>query len=169
MTELMPAPDHAVSALPEPEHIRACILRLEAEMMALPDHFDKDCKQFPVRHYRAPGMIGREMFIPKGSIIIGKIHKHAHLNLISVGHVRVVTEDGPMEIRAPYTFTSSVGAKRVVTALEDTIWTTFHLNPNELDPESEADMRQLENEIIATSYEDVPHLTVQKTAIEVAA
>ena len=150
-------------ALAPREAVRAKILRLQDAMMADP-RFDRECKDFPVKHFKAPGMIGRQMLIPKGGLIVGKIHKHAHLNQISYGHVRVLTETGPMEIVGPHTFTSEPGTKRVVIALEDTLWTTFHLNPNEYDPESEADMRKLEDEIIAKSYDELSLTVSHKEA-----
>lgn len=142
---------------------REQILRLQGAMEADP-HFDRACKDFPVTHFTAPGMVARQMLLPAGSLIVGKIHKHAHLNQISYGHVRVLTEFGPMEIRGPHTFTSQPGTKRVVLALENTLWTTFHLNPNNHDPESEADMKQLEDEIIATSFEEFDALAAHKAA-----
>jgi hypothetical protein len=91
----------------------------------------------------------REMFIPKGTLIIGKIHRHAHLNIISKGKVSVATEHGTKYLEAPCTFISEVGLKRAVIAEEDTIWTTIHLtNKN-----SEADLADIEDEVIAPSYE----------------
>ena len=142
--------------------IRERIAELERGMRVRPDLYDTECKRFPVRHFKAPGMIARQMLIPKDHEIIGKVHRHAHLNHISSGKVRVMTEHGPMEITGPYTFTSEVGTKRVVFALEDTIWTTFHLNPNDLDPENEDDMKKLEDQIIAKSYDDLPLLASHK-------
>ena len=153
----------------KPLEIREQILKLEAAMLAQTEGIDIGGKTYPLRHYRADGMIAREILLRKHSIVVGKIHKHAHLNLISLGHVRVLTEDGAIEMKAPLTFTSSVGTKRVVYALEDTVWTTFHLNPNNLDPESEDDMIKLENEIIAKSYDDVPQIAGQKPVLEVVA
>ena len=45
-----------------------------------------------VKHYFSPKdekygccTYAREMFIPKGTLIIGKIHRHQHLNIISKG------------------------------------------------------------------------------------
>jgi hypothetical protein len=150
-------------AVSSAQQVRGQILRLQDAMFA-DSAFDPDCKDFPVKHFKAPGMIGRQMLIPKGSIIVGKIHKHAHLNQISYGHVRVMTEFGPMEIKGPHTFTSEPGTKRVVYALEDTLWTTFHLNPNDYDPDDEDDMKLLENEIIAKSYEEFEAIASHKEA-----
>lgn len=139
--------------------IRHSIQKLHDVMASMPQVFDKECVDFPVKHYKAPGMIGREMFIPKGTIIIGKIHKHSHLNIVSIGHVRVLTEAGQVEIVAPYTFTSEVGARRVVVAIQDTVWTTLHLNPNDYDPDSKEDMEKLEAEIIAPDYQALESFT----------
>ena len=149
------------------EVIREKILGAERSMLADPERYDPACKAFPVRHFKAPGMIARQMLLPKGGEIIGKIHKHAHLNQISYGHVCVVTEDGPKEIKGAHTFTSLPGTKRYVLALEDTLWTTFHLNPNDLDPDNEVEMKQFEDEIIAKSYDEL-QLFLDQPRIEVA-
>jgi hypothetical protein len=155
-------------AVATPAQIRSKILGLQEAMHADP-RFDKECKDFPVKHFKAPGMIGRQMLIPKGSVIVGKIHKHAHLNQISYGHVRVLTEFGQMEIEGPHTFTSEPGTKRVVVALQDTLWTTFHLNPNDYDPESETEMQKLEDEIIAKSYDEFEAIASHKEALSLEA
>jgi hypothetical protein len=155
-------------AITNPVMVREMILRLE-QAMREDGRFDPLCGDFPVRHFKAPGMIGRQMLIPQFGLIIGKIHKHAHLNQISFGHVRVMTEFGPMEIRGPHTFTSEPGTKRVVVALENTLWTTFHLNPNNYDPENEADMKLLESEIIAKSYDEFEALAAPKNLMLEAA
>ncbi len=81
---------------------------------------------FPVVHRFADGVYAREMTIPMGHVIVGKIHKYGHLNLISRGRVSVLTEFGVDTYTAPLTFVSKPGTKRVVYAHEDTVWTTFH-------------------------------------------
>lgn len=93
----------------------------------------------------------REMMIPKGTLIIGKIHRHQHLNFISKGRVKVFTEFGEKHLEAPCTFISEVGLKRAVYAEEDTLWTTVHLT--EFDKEAELD--KIETEVIAPSYDDM--------------
>lgn len=91
----------------------------------------------------------RQMFIPKGTTIVGKIHKHAHLNFILQGAVTVSTEFGRKRIEAPATFISEVGLKRAVYAEEDTIWTTIHLTSYG----KEEDLGKIEQEVIAPSYD----------------
>lgn len=93
----------------------------------------------------------REMFIPKGTVIIGKIHRHQHLNFISKGKVTVFTEFGKKHLEAPCTFVSEIGLKRAVYAEEDTLWTTVHLTEHG----DENDLSKIEDEVIAPSYENL--------------
>ena len=130
---------------------REGIMKLQDHMMGLESTLD-DCV---VRHIFAPGCYAREMTIPKGTLIIGKIHKHAHLNIISKGSVQVATEFGPVNFQAPHTFVSEVGTKRAVHALEDTVWTTIHIT-------EETDLEKIEDYVIAKSYEELEALTSNK-------
>ena len=115
----------------------------------------EDCK---LTHYFTPKddkygchAYAREMLIPKGTLIIGKIHKHQHLNFISKGKVTVFTEFGQKHLIAPCTFVSEIGLKRAVYAEEDTLWTTVHLT----EFGKEDDLAQIENEVIAPSYDEL--------------
>ena len=97
-----------------------------------------------LRHTFSQGSYARELLLPKGLVIIGKVHRHAHLNIVSRGKVIVYTTDGLMQIDAtdhPVTFESSPGTKRVVYALEDTVWTTIHLTESR-------DLKEIEDDII---------------------
>jgi hypothetical protein len=100
----------------------------------------------PVTHHFAPGLYTREMVIPAGVVIVGKIHKHRHTAVLASGRVSVLTEDGIEEIEGPKTFVSPSGVKRVVFAHTDSVWITFH-------PSEETDLEKLEDSIIAPSFE----------------
>lgn len=111
-----------------------------------------------VRHYFSPVdekygccTYAREMFIPKDTLIIGKIHKHQHLNIISKGKVIVYTEFGEKHLEAPITFVSEIGLKRSVYAVEDTLWTTIHLTQFA----TENDLDKIEDEVISPNYENM--------------
>ena len=129
--------------------IRERILRLEANLRQY-EQLD-----LPLKHTFAPGAYAREILLPAGCIVVGKIHKHAHLNIISKGHVTVVTEFGMMEMRGVHTFTSQPGTKRALIAHEDTIWTTIHLT-------NETDLEKIEDEIIAKSYDELPTQMIEQ-------
>ncbi len=95
---------------------RASILDLESQMAEMPQI------EIEVRHYFAHGTYTREAFLPAGTILTGKIHRHSCINIISKGRIRVATEEGSSEIQAPYTFVSGPGIKKAGLVLEDTVW-----------------------------------------------
>jgi len=111
-----------------------------------------------LKHYFTPidkkfgcSAYAREIFIPKGTVVIGKIHRHQHLNFILKGKVSVNTEFGKKYLEAPCTFISEVGLKRAVYAEEDTIWTTVHLT----EFPGEENLDKIENEVISPTYEEI--------------
>lgn len=110
-----------------------------------------------VVHHFAPGLYARECHIKAGCTVVGKIHKHSHMNTISQGRVIVTTEHGeePEEFVAPYSFVSKAGTKRAVYAVEDVIWTTYH-------PTEETDLAEIEKEVIAESYEELEALMYEQ-------
>jgi quercetin dioxygenase-like cupin family protein len=140
------------------KQFRESIQKVEAGMkeMIAKGEIEDTLPNCTVKHYFTPidekygcCTYAREMTIPKGTLIIGKIHRHEHLNIISKGKVSVSTEFGTKYLEAPCTFISEVGLKRAVIAEEDTIWTTIHLTKGNC----EADLADIEEEVIAPSYE----------------
>lgn len=139
------------SDLVSPEHQainRRRILDFEAAMYRARETGELGECEFPLRHTFTEGVYAREMTIPAGSVIVGKIHRHAHLNFIMRGHVSVMTDAGPIEIRGPYYFVSTPGTKRVVTAMEETVWVTVHIT-------NETDLEKIEEQIIAKTFDDL--------------
>lgn len=118
-------------------------------------------KQFPqqaeqVTHHFSPGVYVREMFIPKGTVLTGKIHRHAHLNIMTKGDISVLTEHGVRRLKGPCTLLSSPGIKRAGYAHEDTVWMTVHENHD-----NERDMEKLEARYIAPDFDALEHITVE--------
>lgn len=98
-----------------------------------------DC---PLRHYFAPGVYLREIFMPADSVVIGKIHRTEHFNIIQKGRVRVAHGDGTtMVLEGPCTFVSKAGVQKTLYIETDTIWTTIHIT-------SETDLAALESALI---------------------
>ena len=127
--------------------MRQDILGLESDIRQfLVDHAlsEPDC---PLAHTFAPGAYARTILIPKDTLLVGKIHRHAHLNMLMEGTVSVATEEGPIVMQAPKVLVSKAGTKRVVYAHTDVIWTTVHLTES-------TDLDEIEEQIIAKTYED---------------
>lgn len=128
-------------ALPAGLDWRQKLARLEASMRAGPQ------VDLPVRHHFSRGVYARELFIPKGAVIVGKIHKYSQVNIVSKGDISVLTEDGVKRFQCGAHIVSQPGIKRAGYAHEDTIWTTIHGT-------HETDTDALEEELIAASFEE---------------
>lgn len=98
-----------------------------------------------VKHHLAHGVYCRELLIPKGCTLTGKIHRHSCLNVILKGDITVKTESGSRRFKAGDILVSPPGTKRAGYAHLDTVWLTFH-HTEQLDPDL------IEKEVIAESY-----------------
>lgn len=98
---------------------RAWIVNLTESMLAMPGG---DKVDFPVEHSFKDGMYMRKLFIPKGSVIVGKIHRLDCLNIVARGDMSIVTESGSARVQAGYTVTSPAGIQKVGYAHEDTVF-----------------------------------------------
>src|SRR5574340_659286 len=47
-------------------------------------------ENYLVNHHFTDGVYAREMHIPAGHVVVGKIHRHEHLNFISKGRATVI-------------------------------------------------------------------------------
>ena len=132
------------------EGIRKDILTLESKMRQHKDVIIGDSDKIPLKHSFADGVYVREIFIPKGTLIVGKIHKHSHPNFLMKGEVSVMTEEGPRRLKAPLSMISPAGTKRVVYAHEDTIWITIHVTKSK-------NLNKIEKQVIAKNYAELPN------------
>jgi hypothetical protein len=137
------------------EKIRNKILQFEKAIKTIDSekyhvYTDKNSEKVcPLTHSFSSGIYVREIFIPAGMFVVGKIHKHDHPNFLLKGDVVVVTEDGVEELSAPMSMISKAGTKRALYAKTDLVWTTIHLNPTDTQ-----NIEELEEDIIASSYEE---------------
>lgn len=94
----------------------------------------------PLRHIFTPGLYTREIFMPKGAVVMSRVHLFEHPFVISRGVVSVWDdENGWVTLRAPHTGVTKPGTRRALYIHEDTTWTTFHVT-NETDPEKIVEM-----------------------------
>lgn len=103
--------------------------------------------EIPVKHYFSEGVYAREIIIPKGTIVLGKIHKFSQLNILSKGDHSVLTENGVIRIQAPFTIVSPAGTQRIGYAHEECIWTTIHGTRL-------TDLEKIEEHFIAKDYQE---------------
>jgi len=106
----------------------------------------------PTQHYFSDGIYTREIFMPKGLIIVGKAHKTRHLNVVLTGECDVMINGEMKHIKAPFTFESLAWSQKTLYIQEDCRWMTIHVNDDD-----ETDLDILEERYI-DSEDDRPHL-----------
>jgi hypothetical protein len=85
----------------------------------------------PVEHKFTEGMYIREIVMPAESLVTSKIHKTEHPYVLSKGKMLVSIDGGEWTLlEAPFTGITKAGTRRIAYVIEDCVWTTFHLNPN---------------------------------------
>lgn len=109
---------------------REKVERLERELNKVPQ---VDC---PIRHYFSPGLYAREITIPAGTALVGAVHTHDSLVILSAGCMKLVTDLGVIVISAPHTLNCKAGAKNAAVALDTSVWTNIFPN---LDNETDTD------------------------------
>jgi len=106
-------------------------------------------KNFPLKHTFADGIYIRQMDMKSDSMVVGAIHNHLHVWFLLTGHLAVITEDTTEEFISPCYVLATPGSKRVIYALEDSIFVNIHKNPNNI-----KDIKKLEDEIVSLTFED---------------
>tara|TARA_R110000765_G_scaffold12827_2_gene39233 strand:- start:1830 stop:2360 length:531 start_codon:yes stop_codon:yes gene_type:complete len=103
----------------------------------------------PVKHTFSDGIYVREMFIPKGMMLVGKIIKQTHHIFLMSGKIGIITEDGEKIMEGPCSIVAKGGTKRVGYALTDVVWINVHPNINDTQ-----DLDKLEQYVIAEDYDE---------------
>ena len=104
---------------------------------------------FPLKHTFADGIYVRQMDMKAGSMVVGAIHNHLHVWFLLTGHLAVSTEDAIEEFIAPCYVVADPGSKRVIYAIEDSIFVNIHKNPKNI-----KNIEKLEKEIVSLTFED---------------
>jgi hypothetical protein len=104
----------------DPVAVRAKIFGFERVLASL-----EQTEVEPI-HVFADGLYSRQLLIPADNWITGKVHKQNDLNIVVYGRMRVLTENGFIEVAGPTQFTGKAGIKQMGYAYEDTLWITVH-------------------------------------------
>lgn len=92
--------------------------------------------EMPLTHLFTPGLYTRTIFMPAGSLVMSMTHNTRHPFIISAGEVDVISPEESVTHVAPYMGITQPGTKRFLHVKQDTTWTTFHVNPDNLtDPD----------------------------------
>lgn len=138
-----------------PQQLRARIVKFENLIL------DGEQVDIPVTQYFCNGTYVREITIPTGVILTGKIHKHPCLSVVLTGKMEVITDQGPKIIEAPMVYESPAGVKRAGQCLEECRWLTIHSwNGPELNE------YQMASELTVDTYEQLEQFQQEQLACQ---
>lgn len=90
----------------------------------------------PLVHLFTPGLYVRQIEIPAGTLLTSMEHSTEHPFVILSGVIDVISDFEQIQYVGPCIGVTKPGTKRVLFAQTDTVWLTFHANPeNFQDPE----------------------------------
>lgn len=102
----------------DPALVRSFIRKMAADLNALPGALGG----LPVDQIAHDGMVCRAMTIPKGMLLVGKIHKLDCINIVAKGAINLMTEHGSGRMVAGEQAVSPAGTQKIGFATEDTIF-----------------------------------------------
>lgn len=134
-----------------PAAIRTQIRAWTQSLLSLPAG---EQREFDVQHTLIDGVYTRTLFIPKDSVLVGKIHLKECVNIVAKGDISVLTETGMGRFKAGHVAVSGPGIQKVGYAHEDTVF----INVFRTDA---TDIEKIEAEIATTEYPEDLAMTNQ--------
>ena len=122
---------------------RARVLQIEEQINLLPIVWN----ELPLEHYFGHKCYMRQIVMPKDTVLTGVIHKYKQIHILLVGELSILTDIGPIRIKAPYIFMAPAGSKRAVFAHEESVWLSVH-GTEKVDPE------EIMEEITSKTFEE---------------
>lgn len=98
--------------------------------------------------YFAEGLYAKDLLIPAGVAVTGKIHLKEHLVIIAYGDVTVTDDSGSRRLTGYQTIVGTPGSKRAVLAHADTMWIAIHASDAKTAEEAE-------NTLVTNNYGDL--------------
>jgi hypothetical protein len=101
--------------------------------------------ELEMKEYVSGNVYVRELRIPAGIIVVGKVHKHESIG-ISIGDIVLVDQDGSRRLTGIHSAPAPKGTKRVALAIEDSIFFSCHSIPDDAD--------DIENYLVCNTFDD---------------
>ena len=108
-----------------------------------------------IKHSFADQVYIRQMNLKKDYVIVGAIHNHLHAWFLLSGKVIINNNGEKIEHIAPCYTVSEPGSKRLIYAVEDSVFVNVHKNPS-----NTQNIEELENEIVSMTMEEYNNKTI---------
>ena len=127
---------------------------------AVAHHTDGMQEVFPVTHHLKDGLYTREVFMPKGSLVVSFIHLTNHPSFFMKGEMSILMDNGEVKrIKAPMIVQTEVGTQRVAYMHEDCVWACVYKTDKKT-------IEQAEKDVYTENYMDLPeHVVLNKKVL----
>ena len=116
-------------------------------------------EMFPIKEHLDNGMYTREVFMPKGSLVISLIHTQNHPSFFLKGKMSIITDDGEVKtIQAPLHVNTKIGTQRVAYMHEDCVWTCVYKT-------SAKTFKEAEEDVYTNNYRNLPIELINKNKL----
>ena len=119
-------------------HVKPTIEQIMGLQAAMAEYPQVELDLF---HHFAAGVYARELHIPSGVGIVGKMHRTQHFLVVASGSISVTTSAGQEDITGPRVVITEPGTKRAIYAYTDAVLFTFHVT-------DETDLGKIEEIVI---------------------
>jgi len=139
------------------EQFRNGIMKVQENLENHPNGLTGEAmeKLNPLKHSFADGCYIREIFNPKGELLVTKIHKVTHPFFLMKGDMTILMEDGIKRIKAPHYGITPAGTKRIIYCHEDCVFVTVHATKL-------TDIAIIEEEVIAKDFDEFDKKEIEK-------
>ena len=139
------------------EQFRNGIMKVQENLENHPNGLTGEAleKLNPLKHSFADGCYIREIFNPKGELLVTKIHEVTHPFFLMKGDMSILMEDGIKRIKAPHYGITPAGTKRIIYCHEDCVCVTVHATKL-------TDIKAIEEEVIAKDFDEFDKEELEK-------
>lgn len=108
----------------------------------------------PVKHHLQDGLYTREIFMPKGMLVVSFIHKQNHPSFFMSGEMSVLLDTGEVKrIKAPMVVMTEIGTQRVAYMHEDCVWTCVYKTDAKT-------VEEAEKEVYTEDFRELPEYVI---------
>jgi len=116
-------------------------------------------EQFPLKQKLENGLYTREVFMPKGQLVISFIHKQDHPSFFMSGEMSILDDRGEVKrIKGPMVVETEAGTQRVAIIHEDCVWVCVYRTDAKTFEEAELD-------VYTDSYKELPLELIEKNKV----
>lgn len=114
---------------------------------------------FPLKHHFSGGLYTREVFMPKGTVVISFIHKQDHPSFVLEGEVSVLLDTGEIaRYKQGDKIMTKAGTQRVFYMHEDTRWVCVYKT-------DKTTVEEAELEVYTTDWRELPAELINKNRL----